>query len=265
MHSGEIKEITIGGGDVSSSGMRAIYDAIYNKTRGEEAYGVSISRLLEPERFDPSWVTKEGNMPKRIAKILLTDHHLKLTEDLMAELGNIAKAYTTKPSVQRVRLDRVIGHDRHDYINDNSCWWTDYWYSRCTLKSLGGMAVRCYNEEGTESTARGWLIPLQFDDYKWQPQPDLGKATGYVVFNVYDRSNRLEAMHFGRMIAQMTGKSYKRLGLAVHNMYVNGGDRANRPGYSGSVLIAEQSLCEQTTGPITIRAIPNKCTCGVSS
>jgi hypothetical protein len=215
--------------------------------------------------FDPDWQTKEGNMPKRIAKILLMEHHLKLTDELMAELGNIAKAYTTRPSVQRVRLDRAIGRDRHEYVNDNSCWWTDYWYSRCTLKSLGGMAIRCYNGDDKLATARGWLIPLWYGEaYStgWKPEPDLAKANGYVVFNVYDRNGKLEAMHLGRMVAQMTGKSYKRVALGVHAMYVNGTERMGRAGYSGSVLIAEQSLCDKTR-EISITRIPNKCDCGV--
>jgi hypothetical protein len=236
-------EITTGGGEISEVGLTIIRDKIYEVTSNKKlrSHGVYIPELVDGT-IDGTWQTKEGNFPKRVAKLLLVERQMKLTDELMAEIGNIAKAYTGKQAVHRVGFTRDLNQPREEFCNDDSCWWTDYWYSRCRLKQMHGMAVRTFDEDG-DPISRAWLAPVKIkpmlDRYgdpisgqKVLEPVEALPADGYVLFNAYG----MEALPFARLIAQMTGKSYRKIALTIDGAYVN-----NNHG----VLIAEQSDCAQ--------------------
>lgn len=261
----DIVNITLGGGDISESGMRAIHDLVFTRTRGNDDYGVRVRELLD-ENWDRTWVNKEGALPKRIAKILLVQRHMKLTDELMSEIGNIAKTYTTKPGVHRVGFTKNINRPREEFINDRSCWWTDYWRSRCSFKSLGGIGVRTFDDLD-RPTGRAWMLPMKFartdNGYGLaRVAPEAIPAEGYLIFNAYSLDGSHDLMRFGRMIAQMTGKSYRK--VPVHNtigqerLYIN----ASGDGRTSAVLIGEQSLLDQQNRPVYLGLSPTQhCGC----
>lgn len=284
-HAEEIKEVVTGGGDVTATGVTQIRKMINLKT-AHGSTGIDLYEI-DTDDFDRRWQTHEGNFPKRLAKLLLTERHLKLTEDLMAEIGNIAKQYTSKPGAHRVSLTRNINLPKAEFVNDNSCWWSDYWYSRCTLKSMGGFGIRLWAQqqklayhpntgnvidEGLKDVAvgRAWMIPLALtlrgtaDNSrfgKWMPDAPL-PAEAYVVFNGYDgrrSQDRAELLDFARIIAQMTGKSYRKIDFYAPSMYING-TRIGEDGTPKGVLIAEQSVCAENA-KVEILTVPNQCSC----
>jgi len=233
---------------------------------GHGGGGVQLADLINPEYgFDSRYQTKEGNFPKRVAKLLINLHNLKLTESLMSEIGNIAQRYTSKPGTYRLSITRNLNLPRTEFVNGDSCWWSSYWWSRCNLKSLGGFGLRTwemgrYGEE--KPVGRAWMVPLGLTRGVLVPAPEALPAEAYVVFNGYGPHNtRLDSLEFARMVALLTGKSYRKIDFMVnhHLMYING-TNVGSDSVGKGVLVAEQSICDATSS-LTIRAIPNRCTC----
>lgn len=251
----EVVTVTVAHGEVSSVGMAEIRNLVYRKTGGPNNYdGLNLHELATEESFDRTWQTREGNFPKRLAKHMLTERSMKLTEELMAEIGNIAKAYTSKTGKSHISLTRNLNLPASQFCNDGSCWWTDYATSRCEAKAYHTFGVRGWaTEHGDdgEPTDRAWLIPLAVDHTSVRPRFEgthVLPADAYVLFNSYG----MEVLPFSRIVAGMTGKSYKKITFRVDNMYVNG---------ELGVLIAEQSVCDAINVRDGIRlASRRKCT-----
>jgi hypothetical protein len=262
----EIVEVSVAHGDVGAQGIAQIVQHIQIKTSGKWGnYGVSCSEIHDDSIMDTLWQTREGNFPKRLAKHLLIEHHLKLTDELMAEVGNIAKQHTTKPGKHYLSITRDINQDPGEFVNDGSCWWGSESNSRCTFKAMWGFGVRTWStpggrDDGGYPVSRAWLIGLKVKEVgdgftlartpltrqTFTPTPEL-PADAYVLFNPYE----IERLPYARMIAGMVGKSYKKLPSFYANMYIN----------SGGVLIAEQSICDATT-IVDLGNVSRKCSCG---
>ena len=271
----EIVEIAHGGGDIASTALQEIHNLIFNKTRGNGDYGIQLRELIQPAfNFDSRWMTKDGNFPKRVAKLLITQHNLKLTEELMSEIGNIAQRYTSKPGSYRLSITRDLNKPKHEFVHGDSCWWSSYWWSRCNLKSLGGFGLRTWETDanGNEKpNGRAWMMPLKVNtpggtnarNYGiLQAAPEMLPADAYIIFNGYGpRNTRLDSLEFGRMVASMTGKSYRKIDFSIshHLMYVNG-TNIGADSTGKGILVAEQSICDQI-GAFALNRIPDRCSC----
>lgn len=239
----EIVTITVPHGDVTRVGLNEIRLYIARLTAPKSSrggYGLDVVEIDDPDRFDPAWQTREGNFPKRLAKHLLVERSLKLSESVMAEVGNLAKAHANMgPTTHCLSITRDINRESEFYANDGSCWWGSESHSRCELKAHHGFAVRTWESltptRYDTPTSRAWMIPLKTeaggDRFAFESTPVL-PADAYVLFNAYN----IEQLPYARMIAGMVGKSYRRIGFDAP-MYLN----------SGGVLIAEQSVCDATT------------------
>ena len=249
----EIVPITVGRGDVSEEGMRLIHGMIYTKTSGKYGYGgISLDEIINADLYDRSWQTKEGNFPKRLAKHLLIEHSMKLNEDVMTEIGNIAKAHAAIPGTHYVSLTRDLNLSADEFINEGSCWWGSESHSRCELKAYYGFGVRTWstpngNQDGGHPVSRAWLVPLTVTT--GGPGPKFAAthvlpADAYVLFNAYE----IDQLPYARMIAGMTGKSYRKLKMFDMSAYIN----------AAGILIAEQSICDATDRV----ALPMRRECG---
>lgn len=223
----EIIPVTIGIGEVSGDGLQSVVNAIYRESG-------NVLHLPEIRNMDATWQSKEGNFPKRLAK-LIAGHNIKLSDSLMAECGNIAKAHVSKIATSFISLTRNLDMDPSAYENEGSCWWGEFSYSRCELKAWNGYAVRTWTsptaDQNGRPESRAWLLPVEIDEHgRVITKPTLA-PNAYLLFNAY---GELEMLPFARIIAGMTGKSYKKIGFEMH-AYIN----------SGAVLIAEQSICDK--------------------
>lgn len=233
----EIVTVTVAHGEVSNVGMGEIRNLIYKRTGGTNRNydGLNLHELANEETFDRTWQTKEGNFPKRLAKHMLTERSMKLTEELMAEVGNIAKAYTSQTGKTHISLTRNLNLPASQFCNDGSCWWTDYATSRCEAKAYHAFGVRGWAVEDDDQLdqpiSRAWLIPLSVTATNRFGPTHVLPADAYVLFNAYG----MEVLPFARIVAGMTGKSYKKIAFRGDHMYVNG---------EVGVLIAEQSVCD---------------------
>lgn len=250
-----IVAVSTGGGDISTQGMRAIKESIYNRTGGKlGSHGVYLLELDPGGGFDPSWQNKEGNFPKRLAKLLLQTRAMKLNEEFMVEIGNLAKAHTTNPATHHIAFTRDINRPANEFINNGSCWWGGSWHSRCDFKWHGGIAVRTFSDPAKgnpKPLTRAWMLPMKLSGTANIPKlgPDIElPADAYFLFNPYG----MDLIPYARLIAAMTGKSYKKV-MAKGTLYIN-----NNMG----ALIAEQSICDKIETINHGRLAEDNCGCG---
>lgn len=170
--------------------------------------------------LDPQWQTKEGNFTKRLSKLAHKSQGLKFPPELLTKVGNIARDQSNGAEVN-LELTRNLNLPAEDFYHDDSCWWQSYSDSRCALKSNGGIGMRTFESWGDRIAGRAWVMPLRLDgDGTLQSTFDAERADAYVVFNGYgDLSGYAPA----RLLAGMTGMTYRKIGFDCDPMYVNNG------------------------------------------
>lgn len=172
------------------------------------------------------WQNKGGNFTKRLSKMLYKDFHgYKLTPEQLGKVGDFARAHSNGAEVT-VAVTRDLNMSAEDFAHEDSCWWTDFSHSRCTLKSNGGFGLRSFSGDSRWNRVQGrcWVLPLKLNEGgDLRPTFDTEKAAAYFVFNGY---GDLDGYTGPRIVAAMTGHSYKRVsvpgGSDSWGMYVNG-------------------------------------------
>lgn len=184
--------------------------------------------------LDPTWQKKEGNFTRRLSKALYTQLRIKLSPSLMSEIGNIGRRHTASEKEFWVEFTRDLNGTAEDFYHDDSCWWTDHSSSRCALKCWGGIGMRSYYNEDIDRetpSGRAWIQPL---DENLQPTHTTVGAHAFVVYNGY---GKLENYAPARIVAHLTGRTYRQVGLYLSPQYVNG---------SSGFLIADEETCKKT-------------------
>lgn len=184
--------------------------------------------------LEPTWVTKEGKFPKRLAKTLSRSYGYKMPENVLTQVGNIAQQRIAACSTFYVELTRDLDQKREVFMNANSCWWSTQAISRCVFKTHGGIGLRTYaNAEisADNPIGRTWIWPMKVVDGKLQHTHDSTTGT-YLVFNPY---GSVQGFVAPRIVAAMVGKTYKKITYRGTPMYMDAGS---------AYLIADQELCD---------------------
>jgi hypothetical protein len=179
------------------------------------------------DEMEPMWQTRRGNFTKRLSSAVWKQHGIKLDQDVLTEVGNIARQHTVEQSVFEVEFTRNLNLGAHDFYHESSCWWGSYSKSRCCLKSWGGIGMRTFDADG-EVTGRAWVQPLDED---LQPTHRTIGAHAYVVYNRY---GELEGWAATRILAYLTGMTSRRVTLDARGQYVNDGS---------AHLVADAATC----------------------
>jgi hypothetical protein len=191
----------------------------------------------------PTWQTRQGNLPKRLSRYAWNTWKLRLSPDLMSEVGNIGSAHSQGTTVQ-LAVTRDLNLPADEFYHDGSCWWGGYSESRCALKNVGGFGLRTFDgmyARGNGVSGRAWVIPLRLtggETYNGQPElvPTFDTMTpdAFVVFNGY---GDLSGYTGARIMAHLSGMTYRKVGFECDYMYVN----------SGGYLVAPESLADHYT------------------
>ena len=200
------------------------------------------------DQVGDQWTTKAGNYTKRLSREFYNVRdgadqpmRIKLPEGVLSEVGNIARAHSSGDKTWNVAFTRDLNQSASDFYHDGSCWWGGYGYSRCALKSWGGIGMRTFEKGrwGDRVRGRAWVQPLKMGritNYRGEestglvPTHDSIGADAYLVYNGY---GDLDGYTGVRIVAHLTSKSYKKIAVRIDRQYVNGDS-----GY----LVADESI-----------------------
>jgi hypothetical protein len=135
-------------------------------------------------------------------------------------------------SEYHLEVTRDLNGPADEFCHEDSCWWGGESESRCALKSWGGLALRSYGHESDRyATGRAWVQPL---DETLRPTHDAVGAKAYIVYNGYEK---LDGYTPARIVAHLTGLTYRKIELHISPQYVNG---------SSGYLVADEATCAET-------------------
>lgn len=178
------------------------------------------------------WQRKDGNFTRRLSSACYRAG-FKIASATLSDIGNIASAHTSKEATYWIEVTRDLNESAEYFYHDDSCWWGSYAESRCALKSWGGLAIRSFYDEGSSSrssSGRAWIQPLNGE---FEATHDALNAQAFVVYNGY---GALSGYVAARIVAQLTGFTYRKIGFVADGQYVN----------SGGYLVASEVLTSTT-------------------
>ncbi len=195
-----------------------IYDALTTEHHNINPFYIDVYNVMN--QVGNEWQTKRGNFTKRLSSAIYKKWNIKLSSEMISSIGNIARSRSDSDKEFFVEFTRDLNQPAYMCVNEGSCWWSEYSESRCALKNWGGFALRTYESEFSLTNnpiGRAWVQPLNAD---LDPTHDSRNAHAYVIYNIY---GSLSGFTAARIIAQMTGKTYRHLnGFTAQNQYVNG-------------------------------------------
>lgn len=220
-------------GTIDDEGIDRIKHLVYAAlTEEDDIDWFTVNKVVED--IGPLWQAKRGNFTKRLSGALFKEHKVKLAPAVISEVGNLARAHSSGEATWHIEFTRDLNASADEFCHGDSCWWGGYAASRCCLKNWGGMGMRSYSTEDTESyrpSGRTWVQPL---DDTLDATHHTTDAHAFVIFNSYgDLGGFLAA----RIIAHLTGKTYRKIEYNADGQYVN-----NEVGY----LVADQATCDAT-------------------
>jgi hypothetical protein len=303
-HNDEMFTVTLPGGMISHSGLCEIGSLLMNCRDDSVLMGNGESALHRASHLahhvGNAWIDDSGaKYTTRLRKAIykeeiayherhadgtyVLDEHgcykmavhtkTKIPADVLAKIGEIAQRNSRAIEVN-VEVTRSLNLPADDFAHGSSCWWSEYGYSRCTLKNNGGFGIRSFryrhnqiwqpSETGygrwvddtdsplfKEVSGRVWALPMvrvtnNFQvNSGWERTADALHADAWLVFNAY---GDLDEMAGVRVAQAMTGWSSKRVSFSGndHRMYVNG-DTAH--------LVARPEILDAAGGYVSISGV----------
>lgn len=224
-------------GVVSTEGLDTIREYLRTYARysidDPERRAKMRSLSMDLEALGDRWQTKEGNFTKRLSRHAYKKHHLKVPPDVISHVGVIAREHSTGHDYT-VAVTRDLNLPPEEFCHEDSCWWGSYHESRCALKSNGGFGIRSF--VNGNPTGRAWVMPLKKNDQGGlTPTFQSLKPDAFVVFNGY---GDLSGYTAARIVAHMSGLTYRKIQFTCTPMYVNG---------SSGYLVAPEEIAEDYT------------------
>lgn len=181
------------------------------------------------------WQAKRGNFTRRLSKVLHDEFGAKLDPGLLSKCGAAIRERTGDINAWHVEFTRDLNKPAAHFANEDSCWWGGEYQSLCALKHWGGLAMRSYasaEQDRRRPSGRAWVQPL---NENLEPISDILGAPAYIVYNCYDDLGGYTA---ARILAYLTSRTYKKVGLSIEYQYVNSGS-----GY----LVCDQEMANRVT------------------
>ena len=223
--------VSLPAGTISAEGLQEIRYYLQNQSLYDLSYDM--------DRLGDQWQQKDGNFAKRLSRLAYQRHQPKVTQEVMSQVGNIARDHS-KPVDVRIEVTRELNMSASAFWYEDSCWWQSYSYSRCTLKTNGGLGLRSFDEYGNVS-GRAWIFPLRLTESGGlTPTFDTMTPDAFVVFNGY---GDLEGYAPARVIAHMAGWTYRKISFDCSPIYVNSG---------GYLIGPEQVVAPYTDGRLDL-------------
>jgi hypothetical protein len=208
--------ITLPAGVISDEGLAEISRYLADQRSGD-GYQYLYSLAYDLEHLDSRWQTTGGNYTKRLSSYAYKAHGVKLTPEIVSQVGCIARDHS-KPVDVAIEATRNLNMRSSDFGNNGSCWWGGYSESRCALKTNGGFALRTFNYGNSNVSGRAWVMPLRQGDGRLSPTFDTTSPAAFVTFNGYGDLNGYTA---ARVLAYLAGWTYRKISFRCDPMFVN--------------------------------------------
>ena len=143
-------------------------------------------------------LTKNGKYAKRLKKLVKKVLDIKLSNDAVSEIGNIANNYSQSMYVYPLCfvITDVFDWNAGEFGDWDSCYWTHHSSARDTLEDdCNSYALRAYSTETGYGRGRAWMHELE--NYT-------------VIFNGY---GVLKTVEFAMVYADITGLDYKKVSV----------------------------------------------------
>lgn len=203
-------------GTITVTGISAVNKFLYEQTLREGEWSLlnpntPYTRLPAlPTTFDWEWTTKQGKLPKRVARF----YHgmgIKFPKQVIEQLGNLAKSHYQEPTPYVFEFVNKFNWRKGDFGDPHSCYWGSNKAARQVLTDNGAFAVRFYNAE-QKGIARAWFVKLE---------------TFAIVFNGYgfpgDATLTIVKILAGFFTLPYTRIHLENNGHASGLVYINGG------------------------------------------
>ena len=203
--------VSLPAGTIDSEGLSEIRRLLYGEDMGDAA-----RRVMS---IGDKWQTRDGNYTKRLSRTVYNATRVAIPSEILSRIGCIARDHSTAVDFP-LEVTRDLNMSAADFYHEDSCWWQSYSEGRCALKTNGGFGLRTFGEyDGV--TGRAWVMPLAKDKDNGQLVPtfDTVGARAFVVFNGY---GKLEGYTPARILAHMTGWTYRKISFTCRPMFVNG-------------------------------------------
>jgi hypothetical protein len=228
--------------------------------RSEESYQLQVMAVTLEDTLGNQWQTPQGNYAKRLGSHAYKTRQVKLAPEVLAHVGSIARDHS-KPVDVAIAVTRQLNQPSVNFGNPGSCWWSNYSYSRCALKTNGGFGLRAFTEMAVAAapslrnplgrdkheqavSGRAWVMPLRrrmTGSRQLVPTFETVTPDAFVVFNGY---GSLKDYAAPRVMAHLAGWTYRKIEFSCDPMYVNPG---------GSYLVAPEELTEAYAGGWALR------------
>lgn len=225
--------------------------AVPESELSDEGIGILLENLhymtnLSADRFreklpkDWSWLAKvehgtyAGTISKRIQSYLFKAHDIKLGENDVAALGNLAAQHVLDAREFYFDFDENLKWKAGEYGDKGSCFWTQKPHVLPLLKHFGGFSIRLYDRdtEKRKGIGRALIMPLVAGKDGYQPD-QFRNPLGLLVFNGYGSFGKnygkssvssqtygqMQVYDYARLLALFLGVSYERVMLAVNGSY----------------------------------------------
>jgi hypothetical protein len=235
--------VTLPTGFIDDQGFRRIRARLQ-----QDGQWVAADLLLS---LDRRWQTREGNFTKRLSRALYKKTGTKLDPALVSAVGNIAREHSSGTAEYKVSFTRELNGAAGDFYHDDSCWWGGYAESRCALKSNGGIGMRTWGN-GRYVSGRAWVMPLKrviVETHqltipgapRLEPTFETEYPDAWIVFNGY---GELAGYAAARVMAQLSGMTYRKVEFNCEPMFVNGD--------SGYLIAPEDLASKYTDGRLNL-------------
>lgn len=174
---------------------------------------------LQLDSFRWEYVNRDGKISKRIRKHFKKTFDIKLPDNLISKIGQIAESHMSKPENIFFDITNCFNWNSGDFGDSGSCFWGENKKAKELMQDNNFTAVRFYHKPRNanyyhpEGYARCWIFNnLPFD--------------GMIIFNAYG----VPLVKIARVLSSWLNWDYRRISLYNNHsttglLYLNGDNR----------------------------------------
>jgi hypothetical protein len=232
--------VTLPTGIISAEGLSQIrtYLRIQANEQNDYASRVGLTELSYDllEHLGDEWQTRTGNFTKRMSRHAYKAYGLKLSPEILSQVGCIARDNCGNQNSYDIEVTRDLNLSAAAFYHEDSCWWGGYSESRCALKTNGGFGMRTFDRYGDIAFGRAWVMPLKLSaSGHLEPTFNTETPDAFIVFNGY---GDLAGYNAPRIVGHMAGWTYRKIGFDASPMYIN----------AGGYLVAPEEIAKKYDG-----------------